>query len=300
MSRFTNPVPQYLDGAGNPLVNAKLTFFAAGTSTEIITYADDLETIPNTNPVLLGADARVPNIWYSGSARVVLTADNVTTGQIGEQIWDRDPVGGENEAGDFAPWVTTVDYDLNDIVEGSDNKFYKSLANGNQGNDPTLSPANWEQINFLGVYNAAKTYSAGDVAQTANGNLWASQINSNIGNDPAIDSGANWLPAISSSNVLAPTNTVIPQTGGGELTALRVNELRDAGAYTLPLANTVEANQFIVVELPDEFKAFEPTVTTSGSDTITYSGGTDTSITFDSGSSISLRLTSNGSTEWGL
>ena len=61
MSRFTNPVPQYLDGAGNPLVNAKLTFFASGTSTLITTYADDLETIANANPILLDASARVPN-----------------------------------------------------------------------------------------------------------------------------------------------------------------------------------------------------------------------------------------------
>ena len=169
MSRFTNPVPQYLDGAGNPLVNAKLTFFASGTSTLITTYADDLETIANANPILLDASARVPNAWYSGSARVILTADNLTTGQCGVQIWDRDPVGGENEAGDFSLWVTTIDYSLNDIVEGSDNKFYKSLANANQGNDPTVSPANWEQVNFLGVYNVSKSYSIGDVAQTAEG-----------------------------------------------------------------------------------------------------------------------------------
>jgi len=304
MARFTNPVPQYLDGAGNPLVNAKLTFFASGTTTEIITYADELETIPNANPILLGSDARVPNAWYSGSARVVLTADDLTTGQCGVQIWDRDPVGGENDAGDFALWVTTIDYDLNDIVEGSDNKFYKSLANGNQGNDPTVSPSSWEQINFLGVYNANKSYSIGDVAQTTDGNTWASQINSNIGNDPSIDSGSNWLPAV--SGVAVPevatletrTTTVIPQTGGGALTALRVNELQDTDTYTLPLANSVLVNQFIDIELPDEFKTFEPIVSRSGSDTISYSGGTDTSITFDDDSSISLRLTSDGVSDW--
>ena len=304
MSRFTNPVPQYLDGAGNPLVNAKLTFFASGTSTEIITYADELETIPNANPILLGSDARVPNAWYSGSARVVLTADDLTTGQCGVQIWDRDPVGGENEAGDFSLWVTTIDYDLNDIVEGSDNKFYKSLSNANQGNDPTLSPSEWEQINFLGVYNANKSYSIGDVSQTTNGNLWASQTNLNASNDPTADNGTNWLPAVSGVNIAevealeTRTTTVVVQTGGGALSALRVNELQDTDTYTLPLASDVLAGQFINVELPDEFKSFEPIVSRSGSDTISYSGGTDTSITFDGGFSVSLRLTSDGVSDW--
>ena len=95
--------------------------------------------------------------------------------------------------------------------------------------------------------------------------------------------------------------TVVPQTGGGELTALRVNELRDGNTgYTLPLADSVSANQTITITLPDEFKDDEPVVTRAGSDTISYSNGTDTSITFDALSSISITLTSDGTSDWGL
>jgi len=94
---------------------------------------------------------------------------------------------------------------------------------------------------------------------------------------------------------------VIPQTGGGALTALRINEIRDGNTgYTLPLANSVLVNQIITITLPDEFKTNEPVVTRAGSDTISYSGGTDTSLTFDSGSSVSITLTSDGVSDWGL
>ena len=201
MARFINPDPQYLDGDGVPLVNGKLTFYAAGTNTKIITYADELESTPNTNPVLLDAAGRVPNVFFSGSARVILTADNLTTGQVGVQIFDRDPVGGEKELGDFTLWDSVVTYNFNDIVEGSNAKFYISLSNVNQGNDPVSTPAEWTQINFLGVYNTNQSYSIGNVAQTADGNCWASQIDNNVGNNPSVDSGTNWLPAIDGSKV---------------------------------------------------------------------------------------------------
>jgi len=99
--------------------------------------------------------------------------------------------------------------------------------------------------------------------------------------------------------LIARTTTVIPQTGGGTLTALRINQLRDASTYTLPLANSILVNQTIIISLPDEFSASEPTVQRGGSDTITDSTGTDTSILFDSGS-ITITLTSDGVSDWSL
>ena len=66
------------------------------------------------------------------------------------------------------------------------------------------------------------------------------------------------------------------------------------------MASSVLVNQFIDIELPDEFRTSQPVVLRSGSDTISYSGGTDISITFDSGSSISIRLISDGISNWRL
>lgn len=302
MSRFTNPVPQYFDSNGDPLCFGKLYYYESGTNTLKNTFADSLLTIANTNPVELDAAGRVPNIFYSGSARVVLKDCN------NEQQFDVDPVGGEVEFADFGEWSESIIYSSNDLVEYN-NLFYRSLTNDNQGNIPSVtasSNANWVQVTFLGVYNSTISYSIGDIVKTIDGKVWDSVTAANLGNNPAVDDGTNWTPAIEGSKVAeiitleTRTTTSIPQTGGGTLTALRINELQDASTYTLPLANSVLVNQYIDIELPSEFAASQPTVQRGGADTITYQNGTDTSILFDGGTSIALRLYSDGSTDWRL
>ena len=296
MSRYINPVPQYLDGAGNPVCLGKLFFYESEQNLLKTTYLDQVQTIPNTNPVLLDTAGRTPNTYYSGSARVVL------------QIWERDPVGGENSFADFGQWLNYITYETNDIVELS-GSFYISTSDGNQGNDPSLttgSNLDWTLISFLGLYNSTTTYVVGNIVKTSDGQLWASQAAANLANPPSTDTGTYWLPAVNGAKMPAVialetrTTTVIPQTGGGALTALRNNELQDGGAYTLPLANSVLVNQTITLSQPNSYISFAPTATRSGSDTITYSGGTDTSITFNSGSSITLTLASDGVSDWRL
>ena len=145
------------------------------------------------------------------------------------------------------------------------------------------------------------TYPIGTVVQTDNGDLWKSAA-AQSGNAPDSDDGTNWKLAVAINPVVDPivaaTNTVIPQTGGGLLTALRTNELQDAGAYTLPLANTVLVNQTITITLPSRYSASAPTVTRSGADTITSIDGADTSITF--AGTAKLNLTSDGVSNWSL
>ncbi len=286
MARFISPITDMKP-------NGSLRFFKSGTNTTLVTYKDELETIANPTIVPVLPNGNVQNVFYQGSAKVIYLDE------FDQQYAERDPVGGEKELGDFTLWDTTVTYDLNDIVEGSDGKFYISLSNGNQANDPTTTPTEWAEIRFIGVWNTNILYAIGDVVQTSDGNLWKA-LTASAGNNPSTDDGSNWLPAIDSANVLSDTNTVIPLTGGGALTALRVNELQDAGAYTIPLANTVSANQVIIITQPDEFISFEPVITVSGSDTITDSDGTDTSITFDNTQSIEITLTSDGVSDWRL
>jgi hypothetical protein len=180
MSRFINPAPQLKP-------SSKLYFFKSGTNTPIVTYKDQNESIPNTHPVLTDSAGFVPNIFFSGSARLIVLDENDV------QYIDRDPVGGEKELGDFTLWDTVVTYDKNDIVEGSNGKFYLSLSNGNQGNDPTTTPASWSEIRFMSIWNTNQTYASGDIVQTVDGFLWTSQVANNIGNDPSTDNGSNWL-----------------------------------------------------------------------------------------------------------
>lgn len=159
------------------------------------TYKDQFETIENTHPVLTDSAGFAPDIFFSGSARlVILDSNNV-------QYADRDPIGGESILGNFSLWDEQVSYEKDDIVRTSAGKFYQSFASGNQGNDPATSSTDWFEVRFVGVYNAAKTYSIGDVVQTSSGALWRSVVGSNIGNNPSIDSGSNWLPAVDSSKI---------------------------------------------------------------------------------------------------
>jgi hypothetical protein len=296
MSRYINPFPQYPYAP-----SGKLFFYESEQNILKSTYADQQQTILNENPVPLSAIGLTPNIFYSGSARVVLrTCDG--------QEFERDPVGGENSFADFGQWLNYISYDTNDIVELS-GSFYISTSDGNQGNDPSLttgSNLDWTLISFLGLYNSTTTYVVGNIVKTSDGQLWASQAAANLANPPSTDTGTYWLPAVNGAKMPAVialetrTTTVIPQTGGGALTALRNNELQDGGAYTLPLASSVLVNQTITLSQPNSSISFTPTVTRSGSDTITYSAGTDTVINFNSGTSLTLTLTSNGVSDWRL
>lgn len=100
--------------------------------------------------------------------------------------------------------------------------------------------------------------------------------------------------------VASPSNVALQLVGGGTLTAGRVNQLTDSLTYTLPLANSVPTNTFLIVEKSTVHQTEIPIVNTSGADTITYSGGTDTSLQFDQSTSTSLRLVSNGTDTWSL
>ena len=94
-TRFINPVPEYKP-------NSKLFFFDSGTNNELETFADELQTIANTHPVLCDAAGNTPNVFYSGSAKLVVLDE------FDVQYIERDPVGGQNELGDFSVWNTTV------------------------------------------------------------------------------------------------------------------------------------------------------------------------------------------------
>jgi hypothetical protein len=219
LSRFINPVPGYTYPA-----NGKLYFYVAGTNTLLTTYADDLETIPNSNPVILSSLGRVPNIWFSIKARVVLQdSDNV-------QIWERDPIGGsDSSAGGINIYDPATSYDKDQITRTEDGDFYISLQGGNSGNDPTVTPisnAFWMEINFIDMYNSSKSYSTGDVIQTGEGYLWRSLINANLGNEPTADGGTNWLPALDGSKL--PEMTAVE----ADVAALAISTAADLDAVT--------------------------------------------------------------------
>ncbi len=91
----------------------------------------------------------------------------------------------------------------------------------------------------------------------------------------------------------------LPYTSAATLVAgYEVNELRAAGNYSLPLANSVAANTAITVALPEQLKHLTPVVMCSGTDTMVCSSGTDTSMQLDIGEAVTVTFVSNGTNQW--
>jgi hypothetical protein len=176
MARFGEINAQYFDDAGDPLGSGKLYFYESGTTTAKTTYADINLTIPNTNPVILTAAGRQPNIFFNGNAKGILTDKNDV------QILVRDPIG-ETGTNFGDAWVATKIYSANAVVIGSDGVYYRSLANGNQNNNPTTTSGFWTLL-YSVEWNAGITYSAGDVV-TYGSTQYQSLQDSNLNQNPS-------------------------------------------------------------------------------------------------------------------
>lgn len=197
MSRILEAFSQYLDGNGDPLINGWLSFLESGSNnTDKGTFADPSLTVANANPVQLDAEGRVPNVFGTGSYRVVLFENDELLNQPGVQIDQFDPVGGESGAASFSDWDAMSVYDEGDIVTGSGGLYYRSQIPDNENNDPTTDTTNWEEIKFEQVYNANKTYAEFDRVIDNNGIGYTSLVSGNINNTPSI-SVDSWYRGLS-------------------------------------------------------------------------------------------------------
>lgn len=178
--RFLNPETQFLDSSGKPRVNGKLAFHENGTLIDKDTFKDVNLTpaLINANPLLLTADGRIPNCFYAGTARVIGTDDS-------GQFMDKDNVGISGTGAAFDTFNSVTTYELGAIVVASDEEIYRSLQNNNQGNDPTSSPAFWEQVQFVGTFNVNITYADDDLVQASDGQLYRSIQAANLNNEPS-------------------------------------------------------------------------------------------------------------------
>ena len=156
--RLSNPAPRHFLNSVTPTVaaGAKMFFFSPGTLTAKDTYSDNGLTTPNTNPLILSASGLQPNVFLSGSYRVVLapstTENSVITGGTftsDDIVWDRDDVNSVSVP--FSPWSASITYGdgADNIVTGSDGNYYVSIVGSNLNNDPISSPSEWQPISFF-------------------------------------------------------------------------------------------------------------------------------------------------------
>jgi len=178
MARFGTIGKQYFDDAGDPLISGKLFFYESGTTTPKNTYSDSVMTIANTNPVILTAAGRQPNIFFSGIAKVILTKSDST------QIEVRDPEG-SLDTGNFELWNNFRSFDQYEVVIGSNGKYYASTIANNYQNDPvTVATTYWDEIEFIRIWSQYITYPQGWIAKGPDGKLYRSKSNLNLGNTP--------------------------------------------------------------------------------------------------------------------
>jgi hypothetical protein len=199
MTRVVNPFLQYFDDEGNVLSGGKVYTYEPSTTTNKATYSDDALSVPNANPIVLGADGRPANaIFLSGAYRFIIKDSNDV------QIDDQDDVN-SGSAGNFADWDSGATYNIPDVVVGSDTKYYQSITNSNSGNNPTSSATNWQEVQFIAIWNTNASYDTGELAVASDGLLYSSLTDSNQGNDPT-SSSANWGPV---STIDTPQNNVL-------------------------------------------------------------------------------------------
>lgn len=198
MPRVIPAFSQFFDGAGNPLIDGWLRFLVSGTtSTDKNTYMDLSETLPNTNPVQLDAEGRCPNIFGTGSYRVISYTNDEVLQTPAVQIQQFDPVpGGLTSAGDWAIWTGTAVYEEGDIVKGDDGLYYISIISPNEGQNPSegVSPIYWQRFDFVYYYNANVVYLESMLVQFTDGSLYFCKADTTVGQSP-ITNPEKWDPA---------------------------------------------------------------------------------------------------------
>lgn len=249
MSTYAPSVEQITDGNGKPIVGARKHFFEIGTTTFKTIYSDPALTTPLTNPVKSDADGRYPTIYLDGLYKVVQEDASGTDVFLldGTTLWTEEQVGEPPSTTQFALWDTTATYNIPDIVLGSDDNYYRSLADTNTGNNPTTTATSWELLIFGREWNTNVTYAVGDVVYGTDGLLYTSRTAANLGNNPITDL-VNWNGKIrhdtvaNAANTLkitdsATTNGVVLETEGSD-TNIDLNiELKGTGAIKANTAN---------------------------------------------------------------
>lgn len=139
-----NAQQQFCDGNGIPLAGGFVYTYAVGTTTPVTTYSDYLQTVPNTNPIVLDGNGRC-QLWATGAIQ------QLVTDQYGNQIWNQVTSDGSiNPASQFAPISGSVYYAP---ATGSPNyapisgSTYYAASNGNASN--TFLAANATAANMV-------------------------------------------------------------------------------------------------------------------------------------------------------
>lgn len=167
--RFTNPVPQYWLDNGDLASAGRLYFYEnKDYSTKKDTFSQSNNTIPNTNPVILDGQGRLPPCFGDGLYSVKFYAANPDNPNInGALQWTRDDVSLSGDSGQMELWKPALQYTISDIVKDpTDGEYYQLYgAASSIGNQPSLSLNLWERVVFITEFNPNKTYREDEIVK---------------------------------------------------------------------------------------------------------------------------------------
>jgi len=292
MPRYINPQPQYFTDLGLPLTGGKLYFYEPSTLIPKDTYSNVSLTIANTNPIVMATNGSPStDIWLDGVYRVRLFDPT------GNLIWDKDPVGGDSGSLiAYSDWVNGIDYPVGEIVTGSNGRYYVSILNPNNGNNPISSPIYWTETRLLRVWNANETYQIDTVVQH-NGYLWRAKALT-AGSAPSLTSSF-WEPAVDGIDELNLLATPTDITGAATLAKATFYNLTNTAVFTLPAVATVSVREPIFLK---KSATVTPNVKAQAGEKIRIGDNPASTALyddFDYNINTTLMLTSNG-TEWSL
>lgn len=184
MTRFVDPFPQYITTSEGPLIGGSVEIRNSNTDELVALFSvegSDPDT-KITNPVLLGDDGQVPDIYFGGGilitvtvsdseGNLVRTSENIPTGisGVGSQVFNFEITYSKGERTLF------------------NGLWYESNEDDNKGNSPSISPVFWTQEVFTGIYNINVSYNKGDIAiEAVTGIVFVSKVDANL-NNPLTD-----------------------------------------------------------------------------------------------------------------
>lgn len=135
-SRFSNPMPQFMNSSSALLSGAKIFFYAAGTTTKLDTFTDTALSVANANPVVLNSEGRPTTaIYMSDAAYKVVLAPSTDTDPPTSPIWTAD----NYHPPEYAVAAQYTSYN------GNPNGFVAGTA----GSSTTKADAIWDYANNI-------------------------------------------------------------------------------------------------------------------------------------------------------
>jgi len=167
MSRFTNPVPQFFLDDGAIASSGRMYFYENKNYAALkATYSKSDNTVPNTNPLILDGQGRVPACFGEGLYSVKFYAANPeNTSSDGALQWTRDDVSLSELTGQWELWNAAETYEVGEFAKDpADGNYYKLFgAPTSKGEQPSTTLTKWEMVYFLTGFNTNKTYNENDI-----------------------------------------------------------------------------------------------------------------------------------------